>query len=55
MEVIDWPPYSPDLNLIKHVWRHLKEWVHEHYPELEALTSSDQMIKERMIEVLQEA
>ena len=55
IEVIDWPPYSLDLNLIEHVWRHLKEWVHEHYPELETLTSSDQIIKERMIEALQEA
>ena len=55
IEVIDWPPYSPDLNPIKHVWRHLKEWVHEHYPELETLTGSDQIIKERMVEALQQA
>jgi transposase len=45
IEVIDWPPYSPDLNPIKHVWRHLKEWVHEHYPELEILLAVMQMIK----------
>ena len=55
IEVMDWPSYFPDLNPIKHVWRHLKEWVHEHYPELETLTSSDQIIKERMVEALQEA
>jgi hypothetical protein len=32
--VVEWPPYSPDLNLIEHIWKHLKEWVHKHYPEL---------------------
>ena len=52
---MDWSFYSPDLNLIKHVWRHLKEWVHEHYPELETLIDNDAMIKKRMVEALQEA
>jgi hypothetical protein len=55
IEVMDWPLYSPNLNPIEHVWRHLKEWVHETLSELETLTSNDAMIKERMIEALQEA
>ena len=54
IEVIDWPLYFSDLNLIEHIWRHLKEWVHEHYPKLETLTGNDEMIKKWMIEILQE-
>ena len=53
IKVIDWSLYFLNLNLIKHVWRHLKEWVHKHYSELETLTDSDQIIKKHMIETLQ--
>jgi transposase len=32
--VEDWPPYSPDMNPIEHVWFPLKKYVLDHYPEL---------------------
>lgn len=28
---INWPPYSPDLNIIEHVWSWMKRYIQEHY------------------------
>ena len=53
IDVVDWPPYSPDLNPIEHVWRHLKEWVYEHHPELLTLTGEKDVIKESLVKALQ--
>lgn len=38
---IEWPPYSPDLNLIETLWNKMKDWLGAQYPEQRA--SYDQL------------
>jgi hypothetical protein len=39
---IDWPPYSPDLNPIEHMWWALKRKLHELHPEFDQLGNSQE-------------
>ena len=40
--LLDWAPYSPDLNPIEHVWARMKQWIHEHFPELKDMGESQE-------------
>ena len=31
--MIEWPPYSPDLNPIETVWDWMKDWIDERYED----------------------
>jgi transposase len=44
--LLDWAPYSPDLNPIEHVWAMMKKWICEHYPELNEMGKSQQAYNE---------
>jgi transposase len=52
---MQWLLYSPDLNLIERVWKHLKEWVYDHYPELLNMTGIGDNFKIAMVDALKEA
>jgi hypothetical protein len=52
MVLENWPPYSPDLNPIKHVWRRLKAKAQDMYPDLKDTPGRPRAVKERISEVL---
>jgi transposase len=51
--LLDWPPYSPDLNPIEHCWVHIKQWILDNYPELQELGESQEAFDRLAIAIQQ--
>ena len=46
--VVDWPPNSPDMNLIEHVWKALKAKLHSRFPDTYALRGGPERVQEEL-------
>ena len=53
--IIDWPPYSPDLNPIEHLWFRLKKLVYQVRPDIDSVTGSEDTVREELWKALEEA
>ncbi|KAK5658052.1 hypothetical protein OQA88_2608 [Cercophora sp. LCS_1] len=45
VELLDWPPYSPDLNPIENVWKLLKAEIMKRYPELSHMPKNQKALE----------
>ena len=52
--LVDWPPYSPDMNPIENLWKILKAKIIELYPELVIMKDND-ATRELLIRAAQES
>lgn len=50
--IMEWPPYSPDLNPIEHLWFLLKEGVYRVNPDIENVGGNDETIQEELFKAL---
>ena len=49
VDVMNWPPYSPDLNPIENLWALLKEQIYKRHPELLIAINTEETLEELII------
>jgi hypothetical protein len=54
VSLLDWPPYSPDLNPIENLWKLFKERIIYNHPELSSMPKNDKTLQ-RLCEAAVEA
>ena len=45
IQVMDWPPYSPDLNPIENLWAVLKKEIYKLRPELDTIPDNNEILE----------
>ena len=53
--VMEWPPYSPDLNPIEHAWARLKDTIYKLDPDLANARGSSEEVRKRFRELIEQA
>ena len=52
VEIIEWPACSPDLNPVEHCWQHLKDKMHQQYPNIAMTPGGPAKVRAHLEEVL---
>ncbi len=55
IEVMEWPPYSSDLNPIENLWALLKKEAYKIYPDLNSLEGKGDEAETELFQILQRA
>ena len=55
IDVLEWRPYSPDLNPIEHLWFRLKQLVYQVNPEIEQVQGDADTVRDVLWDALEQA
>jgi len=50
--VMEWPPNSPNMNLIEHLWRELKAQLHTRFPDTYSVRGGPEKVRQALEESL---
>ena len=53
--MLEWPPYSLDLNPIEYLWFRLKKLVYQVNPDIEKVSGNADTVREALFEALERA